>query len=1139
MPGLQALGRRWSIGSDDLILPAIILFVVHSIWLILLVCLLGYVSPKEWKILCMRHLHELVIGYLVLLSGSLVVEICIAWVSCRGSIMDTKPRSSIQYILYVRAGILFVEIFWTIFALMWIVNNYQTCIFGFPRDLLIGIVICNCFIFVSIVVTMWCTFDAAGRSWVKMQQYQDSMRDGNSKYSNVSSFCSHFKRKAMRQYQDSWNRRCELLFCCIANSDRHQQNSFAEIAKLLSEFFRDLDVVPSDVIAGLILQRRLHKQACQEIIKEPTNQIYQYLSGVPITPDTKFLDTTHHAVVQDMKTLIHYLHYAIAVYGWPLFFMNNKKACFQLCPYLRCNSCLPRSDEMLKFFCCFMGKKPAHESDVNSSRFSSASVSHSSNSPGPPPHSYEPILYGDNCCLCNYAASKRICQDHNMEIVYATYHVEIGEPPFFVALDHDRRTVVISIRGTLSLQDVITDLNAEAEFLPTNPPQENWLGHKGMIEAALYIRRKLADERILERALSYHPQKGTQNYSLVLVGHSLGAGTATILAILLREVYNDLVCYAFSPPGGLLSLPAVEYTKQFTTSVVLGKDVVPRLGLHQMEALRFDLMAAIKQSNEPKWKTIATSFCCCSDNSFNSEPDDTETLKDDGSLSGEKELSSHPEDSSIALTVHQPLYPPGKIIHIVRNHPPDREKSSKWANLMGKSDPVYQALWVDNTEYDQILISPVMVQDHWPDQLLEGLEKLLVNTGPPKPTRRTPTEFDNNLRNSIPIHLSYPDGIITPNHCNSGDHTPSHRIVLETSFTDLRPDGLDQDDSKLIPPCLKFTNYPYKPTLYNALRRARKFDLLRDDWFGLAPLATPEASETASISSSQSACLKLLPSHLNPIVSPISENNQSDQSPESKKSILNAQSLPSIADASMNHLSSPASTPFNEHKISSASLSHREELSPPSSSPPFKFSPLNDDLNLDPNALFYSVKRKLEENSSKSKLNCPDNRSSGTISVNDNFLSANSNSETVSHNESPDSAIQIIPCSQPSADLNVDRALIASGCSGTSSGGGFDCNSIGAYCQSTSSTNISQASFDVYPSLLKSHEKLANSDDNVQSCETRPSSGRLTLMTSSAGKSSANYSPKSELLFRKLKSIENMESPSEDISPHNAFETRF
>jgi len=34
-----------------------------------------------------------------------------------------------------------------------------------------------------------------------------------------------------------------------------------------------------------------------------------------------------------------------------------------------------------------------------------------------------------------------------------------------------------------------------------------------------------------------------------------------------------------------------------------------------------------------------------------------------------REMAFHPSDSSIALTLHQPLYPPGKIIHIVRHHP--------------------------------------------------------------------------------------------------------------------------------------------------------------------------------------------------------------------------------------------------------------------------------------------------------------------------------------------------------------------------------------------------------------------------------------------------------------------------------------
>lgn len=58
-------------------------------------------------------------------------------------------------------------------------------------------------------------------------------------------------------------------------------------------------------------------------------------------------------------------------------------------------------------------------------------------------------------------------------------------------------------------------------------------------------------------------------------------------------------------------MPAVEYTKSFITSVVVGKDVVPRIGLHQMEALRADLINAIKRSVDPKWKTIACSMICC------------------------------------------------------------------------------------------------------------------------------------------------------------------------------------------------------------------------------------------------------------------------------------------------------------------------------------------------------------------------------------------------------------------------------------------------------------------------------------------------------------------------------------------------
>jgi len=50
-------------------------------------------------------------------------------------------------------------------------------------------------------------------------------------------------------------------------------------------------------------------------------------------------------------------------------------------------------------------------------------------------------------------------------------------------------------------------------------------------------------------------------------------------------------------------MPVVEHTKEFVTTVIVGKDVVPRIGLSQMEALRADLINAIKKSQRPKVST--------------------------------------------------------------------------------------------------------------------------------------------------------------------------------------------------------------------------------------------------------------------------------------------------------------------------------------------------------------------------------------------------------------------------------------------------------------------------------------------------------------------------------------------------------
>lgn len=61
-------------------------------------------------------------------------------------------------------------------------------------------------------------------------------------------------------------------------------------------------------------------------------------------------------------------------------------------------------------------------------------------------------IVSDNCCQCNYAALRQMLEIGEVEVIYATYHVDVGETPFFVAVDFTRRKIVISIRGTLSMK---------------------------------------------------------------------------------------------------------------------------------------------------------------------------------------------------------------------------------------------------------------------------------------------------------------------------------------------------------------------------------------------------------------------------------------------------------------------------------------------------------------------------------------------------------------------------------------------------------------------------------------------------------------------------------------------------------------
>lgn len=669
MPGMVMFRRRWSVGSDDLVLPALFLFLLHSVWLVVLsVVLFGlpYGSEQSCSVTLVDHGR----GYLGILVSCLICESAIMWLSMRGSILYTQPREAVQYVLYIRLAILLVELVYAVVGIAWLVQYYQPCSDVTAKNLALGIVVCNWLVIFSMCFTLMCTFDPTGRTFVKLKATRRRQR-------NLTTYT--LRHRLEEGQASSWSRRLKFFMCCTRAQDT-QSDAYSEVASLFAEFFRDLDIVPSDIIAGLVLLRQRQRSKRSSILDQANNDILAFLSGMPVTRNTKYLDLKNSTEMGMYKEVCYYMLFALAAYGWPMYLMR-KPAC-GLCRLASSCPC----------------------TSVSGSRLSQSVT-----------------VEEDNCCGCNVLAIRRHFLDRELKqvhIVYTSCHDAVYETPFFVAVDHGKKKVVISIRGTLSPKDALTDLTGDSERLPLEEQHGTWLGHKGMVYSAEYIKKKLEQEMILSQAFGRDLGKGTMHYGLVIVGHSLGAGTAAILSFLLRPQYPTLQCYSYSPPGGLLSEDAMEYSKEFVTSVVLGKDLVPRIGLSQLEGFRRHLLEVLQKSDKPKWRIIAGGTKCIPK---------SELPVEDGPqpppvAPPSTRLWLHPSDLSIALSASTPLYPPGKVIHVVHNHPPEA--------CCGQEEPTYSALWGDNKAFDEVIISPAMLNEHMPHMVMEGLNKVLEPFGP-------------------------------------------------------------------------------------------------------------------------------------------------------------------------------------------------------------------------------------------------------------------------------------------------------------------------------------------------------------------------------------------------------------------------
>ncbi|RDX68358.1 Sn1-specific diacylglycerol lipase alpha, partial [Mucuna pruriens] len=182
----------------------------------------------------------------------------------------------------------------------------------------------------------------------------------------------------------------------------------------------------------------------------------------------------------------------------------------------------------------------------------------------------------------------------------------ILRPAFTVIRDKESKCLIVFIRGTRSLKDMLTDaLCAPVSFghiiySDGQHRRKNMVSghaHRGMIASASWIEKLCTP--VLRKALHLYP-----DYKVKVVGHSLGGGTAALLTYKLREIqqFSSSTCVTFGPginefKAACMTLELAEFAKPFIISVINGSDIVPTLSISSAHEIISE--GQIKEKNVP------------------------------------------------------------------------------------------------------------------------------------------------------------------------------------------------------------------------------------------------------------------------------------------------------------------------------------------------------------------------------------------------------------------------------------------------------------------------------------------------------------------------------------------------------------
>lgn len=795
MPGLVFGGRRSSIvAGDDLEWYCFVVVGLRIVEVVLLIpamvlSLDDYAENPE----CFDGIHNRIgvvpVSYItvsvIVAALSIAIAIAIFIISGRGSPTEPEKRRGV--------GVLFsIQMFIMPFILLLLVisgireaNFIEETAWCLDLDATLpswakAMIAAICFQFAETCLQMmYLTYrvnEELSRRLYRRSKRRESSRDD----------CTTTATPRREERVERWENRCQCccqytaLFCCFSFGGQDiRGDDFASISEALADLFQGwkLDIVPSDIKMGLHMlgllqeerkQRKLKavqaeldtfgreesedqsdvidlalrgivemSDALREVLNMTENNVGAGKSQNDREPGARqglaykaILDSAglHHEL--SARDLVspdseadryaiaegsHFLKYSEAINTWKNFlFTRPATGCCELC---------------------------FAESKLLAARGRLACKS--------PSERIEAVTMDDNFFRLHQAAFLEAAgfDRSKAELAYAYFNKQnsVEEAVYCIIVDHVWKSVVVCVRGSLSLGDYVINLDITPVSLEcVGEDFRDEFCHKGYLARAKWIIEDMERHKILESLLSDERGKFGE-YDLRITGHSLGAGTAAPLALMMRRQYPNLRCLCYAAPGGLFSLGMARKCEEFVTTFVTNSDLVPRISASTIRLLRDEVLDLIARIKVPKREIMKLRL--------------TDTRLEDlhGGLSAFlHEEGGNPEsDYSRELTKFKDhlrsqqeedlrncrLYPPGRIFHLVKTSERDRYREmlqgyfpvSNIFNFLTCNRYLpreeFTPRWADLEDFSEIIVSKTLVSDHMAEYIHGAIDSVAARFG--------------------------------------------------------------------------------------------------------------------------------------------------------------------------------------------------------------------------------------------------------------------------------------------------------------------------------------------------------------------------------------------------------------------------